>query len=157
MLNRTPHFYTCTPLGCLYLLRAALKSQLTPDIPPRLQPPVLSTQALLSETKTLVEGKTVAMCGVSNIVGMPLALLLKNLNATVTLCHVKTQNIAEEVRKADIVVTATRNAGYFKGEWFKEGAIAIDVGINEVWEQPNKNEGSSSSSSSAEEELGLNL
>lgn len=63
---------------------------------------------------------------------MPIALLLNKYNATISLCHSKTPNIEEYIRQADIVVTAVGKPEFFKGEWFKEGAIAIDVGINEV-------------------------
>ena len=81
-----------------------------------------------------LEGKRVTICGRSNIVGLPLALLFNKLNATVSLCHSKTSNIEEYVRQADIVVAAMGIPHFMKGEWFREGAIAIDVGINEVME-----------------------
>lgn len=79
-----------------------------------------------------LEGKKVTVCGRSNIVGMPLALLLNRKNATVSLCHSKTPDIEQYVRQADIFVAAVGQPAFFKGSWFKEGAIAIDVGINEV-------------------------
>jgi 5,10-methylene-tetrahydrofolate dehydrogenase/methenyl tetrahydrofolate cyclohydrolase len=79
-----------------------------------------------------LEGKKVTICGRSNIVGLPLALLLNKQNATVTICHSKTTEVEESVRAADIVVTATGQPHFFKGHWFKQGAIAIDVGINEL-------------------------
>ena len=81
-----------------------------------------------------MEGKRVTVCGRSNIVGMPLSLLLNKCNATVTICHSKTPNIEESVGQADVVVTAIGNPMYFKGDWFKPGSIAIDVGINELAE-----------------------
>ena len=63
---------------------------------------------------------------------MPLALLLNKKNATVSICHSKTPNIEEYVRQADIFVSAVGCPNFFKGEWLKEGAIVIDVGINEI-------------------------
>lgn len=87
------------------------------------------------------------MCGRSNIVGMPLALLLNRKNATVSLCHSKTPEIEEYVRQADIFVSAVGQPGFFKGAWFKEGAIAIDVGINEVETAADDTLSSSSSDS----------
>ena len=63
---------------------------------------------------------------------MPLALLLNKKNATVSICHSKTPNIEEYVRQADIFISAVGCPNFFKGEWLKEGAIAIDVGINEI-------------------------
>ena len=62
---------------------------------------------------------------------MPLALLLNKHNATVSICHSKTTNIEDYVKQADIFISAIGIPTYFKGEWFKEGCIAIDVGINE--------------------------
>jgi len=66
----------------------------------------LSEQAFFEQTRSLLEGKKVTVCGRSNIVGMPLALLLNKNNATVTLCHSKTHNVSECVKQADIVITA---------------------------------------------------
>jgi len=92
----------------------------------------LGVLALIQEVCPNIEGKRVTVCGRSNIVGLPLALLLNKHNATVTLCHSKTKNIQDYIRESDIVVTAVGSPYFFKGEWFKQGAIAIDVGINEV-------------------------
>lgn len=61
---------------------------------------------------------------------MPLALLLNKYNATVTLCHSHTINIQDFIKNSDIVITAIGKPEFFRGEFFKEGAIAIDVGIN---------------------------
>jgi len=82
-----------------------------------------------------LEGKRVTVCGRSNIVGLPLALLLNKHNATVSLCHSKTPFIEEYVKQADIFISACGAPQFFKGDWFKEGAIAIDVGINEIFTQ----------------------
>lgn len=59
-------------------------------------------------------------------------MLLNKQNATVTLCHSKTKNIQDYLKDSDIVITAVGSPQYFKGEWFKPGSIAIDVGINQV-------------------------
>ena len=68
---------------------------------------------------------------------MPLALLLNKMNATVSICHSKTPNIEDYVRQSDIFISAVGCPNFFKGEWLKEGAIAIDVGINEIlFEEP---------------------
>lgn len=70
--------------------------------------------------------------GRSNIVGKPVALLLLEADATVTICHRATMDLATEVRRADIVVAAAGKAGLVRGEWIKEGAVVIDVGINRL-------------------------
>lgn len=80
-------------------------------------------------------GKDVVVVGHSEIVGKPLALLLLNELATVTLCHIGTSKagkLAEHVSRADVVVVAVGVAGVVKGEWIKPGAIVVDVGINSV-------------------------
>ncbi len=68
--------------------------------------------------------------GRSNLVGKPLALLMTRENATVTLCHSKTQNLAEVCRRADILVSAAGKAGLVTGDMVKDGAVVIDVGMN---------------------------
>ena len=75
-------------------------------------------------------GKKAAVFGRSNIVGKPIAKLLLDKNATVTICHSKTKNIIEEARQADIIVSAMGQAKLVKKEWIKEGAVVIDVGMN---------------------------
>lgn len=77
-------------------------------------------------------GKQAVVIGRSNVVGKPAAALLLQKNATVTLCHSKTQNIADIVRQADIVVAAVGVPGFVKPEMVKEGAVIVDVGINAV-------------------------
>jgi methylenetetrahydrofolate dehydrogenase (NADP+)/methenyltetrahydrofolate cyclohydrolase len=64
------------------------------------------------------------------LVGKPVALLLQNANATVTMCHSKTRDLADEVRRADVVVAAIGKPELVKGDWIKDGAYVIDVGIN---------------------------
>lgn len=75
-------------------------------------------------------GKNCVVVGRSNIVGKPMALLLLNANATVTVCHSKTVDIASVTRAADILVVAVGRAGFITADMVKDGAIVIDVGIN---------------------------
>ena len=79
-----------------------------------------------------IKGKNAVVVGRSNIVGLPLSLLLLHNNATVTICHSKTKNLIEHTRKADILVAACGKRGLITGEHVKEGAIVIDVGIHKV-------------------------
>lgn len=76
------------------------------------------------------KGAKVAMVGASNLVGKPLAMLLTNMDATVTVCNVYTPDLATITREADIVILATGNAKLFGAEYFRNDAIVIDVGIN---------------------------
>ena len=90
---------------------------------------------LLKETGADLYGKEVVVVGHSEIVGKPLALLLLDKFATVTVCHIgtsKAQKLEEHVRKAEVLIVAVGKAGLIKGDWIKEGAIVIDVGINRV-------------------------
>ncbi len=77
-----------------------------------------------------IEGKNAVVIGRSNIVGKPLAQCLLSKNATVTICHSKTENINEITKKADIVIAALGKPGFLKADMIKDGAIVIDVGIN---------------------------
>lgn len=96
-------FIPCTPQGCVNMLEYAGID---------------------------VEGKDVVVIGRSNIVGRPVATLLTQKSATVTICHSKTKNIAEKTKMADIVIIAIGRAGFLTGDMIKEGAVVIDVGIN---------------------------
>ena len=96
----------CTPLGCMMLIT----DQLGPDL----------------------SGKEAIVIGRSNIVGKPMAQLLLAANATVTIAHSRTRDLSQRVRHADIVVAAVGRPEMVKGEWVKEGAIVIDVGINRI-------------------------
>jgi methylenetetrahydrofolate dehydrogenase (NADP+)/methenyltetrahydrofolate cyclohydrolase len=90
---------------------------------------------LLSSIGTILAGKEVVIVGHSEIVGKPLSLLLLDRLATVTVCHIGTSKagrLEEHVRKAEILIVAVGKAGLIKGEWIKEKAIVIDVGINRV-------------------------
>jgi len=98
-------FVPCTPLGCLMLLQDHLGD--------------------LSGLEAVVIGR-------SNIVGKPMAQLLTDANATVTIAHSRTRNLADVVRRADIVVAAVGRPEMVRGDWIKPGATVIDVGINRL-------------------------
>jgi methylenetetrahydrofolate dehydrogenase (NADP+)/methenyltetrahydrofolate cyclohydrolase len=95
----------CTPYGCLLLLKDRLGD---------------------------LAGKHAVVIGRSNIVGKPMAQLLLNESCTVTIAHSKTKDLPGEVRRADIVVAAVGRPEMVKGDWIKEGAVVIDVGINRI-------------------------
>jgi methylenetetrahydrofolate dehydrogenase (NADP+)/methenyltetrahydrofolate cyclohydrolase len=95
----------CTPLGCLMLLKDRLGD---------------------------LAGQRAIVLGRSNIVGKPMAQLLLRESCTVTIAHSKTRDLAEECRRADIVVAAVGKAEMVRGDWIKPGATVIDVGINRV-------------------------
>lgn len=85
---------------------------------------------LLEEYNIPLEGKNAVIIGRSNIVGKPMSQCLLNKNATVTICHSKTDNLKEFTKKADILVSAIGKAKFVTKDMVKEGAIVIDVGIN---------------------------
>jgi len=90
---------------------------------------------LLKESGVDLYGREVVVVGHSEIVGKPLSLLLLDKFATVTVCHIGTSKagkLEEHVRRAEVLVVAVGRAGIIKGEWVKEGAVVIDVGINRV-------------------------
>ena len=86
---------------------------------------------LLAEYKIDTKGKKAVVVGRSVDVGRPMAALMINADATVTVCHSKTENLADEMRKADILISAIGRAKFVKPEMLKEGAVLIDVGINQ--------------------------
>lgn len=90
-----------------------------------------SIKLLLSSTDT-VRGKDVVVIGHSEIVGKPIAFMLLNLGATVTVCHVDTQNLAEHTRKAEVVFVAVGKPGLLTGDMLHDDAIVIDIGINQI-------------------------
>lgn len=110
MKGREPEFIPATPYGCMVLLQEAEK--------------------LVSGFK--ISGSNAVVCGRSNIVGMPMSLLLVKADATVTIVHSRTRNIAEIIGKADIVIGAMGRAEMIKGAWLKEGAVCIDVATVKV-------------------------
>ena len=105
LMSGQPCFVPCTPLGVMKLLEAY-------DIP--------------------VRGKRAVVVGRSNIVGKPMALLLLAADATVTVCHSRTENLAEITREADILVAAVGRPNFITTDMVKPGAAVIDVGINRV-------------------------
>lgn len=104
------------------------KAKITPCTPS-------AVMELLKETGVALYGKDVVIVGHSEIVGKPLALLLLDRLATVTVCHIGTSQagkLEEHVKRAEILIVAVGKAGLIKGEWVKDGAVVIDVGINKV-------------------------
>ncbi len=85
---------------------------------------------LLERSGISIEGKHCVVVGRSNIVGKPMAMLLLHANATVTICHSRTQNLKEECKRADILIAAIGKADFFGADMVKEGAVVIDVGMN---------------------------
>jgi methylenetetrahydrofolate dehydrogenase (NADP+) / methenyltetrahydrofolate cyclohydrolase len=100
-----PGFVPCTPLGIV---------------------------RLLEEYKVPIEGKRAVVVGRSNIVGKPVAQLLLNRHATVTICHSRTKDLPEVCREADILIAALGKAQIVRGDWIKTGAAVVDVGINRL-------------------------
>ncbi|HEY59265.1 MAG TPA: bifunctional methylenetetrahydrofolate dehydrogenase/methenyltetrahydrofolate cyclohydrolase FolD [Anaerolineae bacterium] len=103
--GREPLFTPCTPTGIIYLLKQVLPS---------------------------LEGRQAVVIGRSNIVGMPVALLLVRENATVTICHSRTSDLPSVAKQADILVAAIGRPEMVRAKWVKPGAVVIDVGVNRV-------------------------
>ncbi|MBE7044343.1 MAG: bifunctional methylenetetrahydrofolate dehydrogenase/methenyltetrahydrofolate cyclohydrolase FolD [Ruminococcaceae bacterium] len=87
---------------------------------------------LIHESGIEVSGKECVVIGRSNIVGKPQAMLLLHENGTVTICHSRTKDLKETVKRADIVVAAVGKPNFITGDMIKEGAVVIDVGINRI-------------------------
>ena len=85
---------------------------------------------LLKEYEIEISGKNAVVIGRSPILGKPMAMMLLNENATVTICHSRTQNLADHIKKADIVVGAVGIPKFIKSEWIKDGSIVIDAGYH---------------------------
>jgi methylenetetrahydrofolate dehydrogenase (NADP+)/methenyltetrahydrofolate cyclohydrolase len=90
----------------------------------------LGVMRLLEEAAVDLKGARAVVVGRSVLVGKPMALLLLERHATVTMCHSRTKDLAAEVARADVVVAATGQAGLVRGEWIRPGAVVIDVGMN---------------------------
>jgi methylenetetrahydrofolate dehydrogenase (NADP+)/methenyltetrahydrofolate cyclohydrolase len=90
----------------------------------------LGALRLIDETGTPLKGKHAVVVGRSLLVGKPVAFLLLERHATVTICHSRTTDLGAEIRRADVVVAATGQAGLVRGEWIRPGAVVIDVGMN---------------------------
>ncbi|KAF3929461.1 hypothetical protein AA313_de0208590 [Arthrobotrys entomopaga] len=93
---------------------------------------------LLEESGVDLKGKNAVVLGRSDIVGSPVSYLLKNADATVTVCHSKTQNVEAIIKEADILVAAIGQPKFVKGEWLKPGAVVIDVGTNYIPDSTKK-------------------
>jgi methylenetetrahydrofolate dehydrogenase (NADP+)/methenyltetrahydrofolate cyclohydrolase/formyltetrahydrofolate synthetase len=93
---------------------------------------------LLEEAGVDIKGKNAVVLGRSDIVGSPVSYLLKNADATVTVCHSRTSDLPEVVRRADIVIAAIGKAQFVKGDWLKPGAVVIDVGTNFIPDDTKK-------------------
>jgi 5,10-methylene-tetrahydrofolate dehydrogenase/methenyl tetrahydrofolate cyclohydrolase len=106
MKGRKPMFVPCTPAGCI---------------------------ELLDRYGVDIEGKEAVVLGRSNIVGLPVSMLLLHRNATLTICHSRTQDLPATCRQADILIAAVGRPEMVKGDWVKPGAAVIDVGINQKW------------------------
>jgi len=104
MKGRDPLFIPCTPHGVIVLLQ---------------------------ESGVQLSGAEAVIVGRSNIVGLPVAMLLQKENATVTICHSRTKDLAEHTRRADILVAAIGRTEMISGDMIKPGAAVIDVGINQ--------------------------
>jgi methylenetetrahydrofolate dehydrogenase (NADP+)/methenyltetrahydrofolate cyclohydrolase len=87
---------------------------------------------MLNKSGIDLAGKEVVVVGRSNIVGKPVAFMCLQQNATVTLCHSKTRNLPEKISMADVLIAAVGKPEMIKGEWIKEGAVVVDVGVNRV-------------------------
>ena len=91
----------------------------------------LAIMSIIERYGIVVSGKDAVVIGRSPILGKPVAMMLLNADATVTVCHSKTQNLPEIIKRADIVVAAIGRAKFVKADWIKEGAVLIDAGYNE--------------------------
>jgi 5,10-methylene-tetrahydrofolate dehydrogenase/methenyl tetrahydrofolate cyclohydrolase len=106
MKGREPWFVPCTPAGCIELLvRSGVE----------------------------IEGADAVILGRSNIVGLPVSMLLLHRNASITICHSRSQDLPGICRRADILIAAVGRTEMVKGDWVKPGAAVIDVGINQKW------------------------
>ena len=113
MERREPLFIPCTPKGCF---------------------------ELLNRYNINVRGKNVVVIGKSNIVGMPMALLMMKHMATVTVCHIETKDITKHTKNADILIVGVGVPHLVKRNWVKEGVVIIDIGINTI-DDPTKKSG----------------
>jgi methylenetetrahydrofolate dehydrogenase (NADP+)/methenyltetrahydrofolate cyclohydrolase len=87
---------------------------------------------LLAHFKIPLEGRRAVVVGRSPILGKPLAMMLMNANATVTICHSRTQNLPDVVRQGDIVVGAVGKAEFIKGDWIKPGAVVVEGNVGDI-------------------------
>jgi methylenetetrahydrofolate dehydrogenase (NADP+)/methenyltetrahydrofolate cyclohydrolase/formyltetrahydrofolate synthetase len=97
-----------------------------------------AVMVLLQESGVDLKGKNAVVVGRSNTVGSPVSYLLKNADATVTVCHRLTEGLEDFIKRADVVVVAIGKPNYVKGEWLKPGAVVIDVGTNYIPDESKK-------------------
>lgn len=114
MKGRDPLFIPCTPYGCM---------------------------VLLEESGINLKGAEAVIVGRSNIVGLPMAMLLQKADATVTICHSRTKDLTAHLKRADVVIAAIGRAEMIRGEQLKPGVVVIDVGINRIAD-PSRKSGS---------------
>jgi methylenetetrahydrofolate dehydrogenase (NADP+)/methenyltetrahydrofolate cyclohydrolase len=112
LVSNRPGLVACTPAGCMEILR---------------------------RNNINIEGANAVVLGRSDIVGKPMALLLLHANATVTICHSKSRDLPEIIRRAEILVAAIGRAGFVQPDWIKAGAAVIDVGTNKVTDAAEAN------------------
>lgn len=105
LITGKPVFQPCTPYGIMVMLK---------------------------ESGIDLTGKEVVVVGRSNIVGKPVAFMCLQQHATVTLCHSKTRNLPDKIKMADVLIAAVGKPEMIKGDWIKEGAVVIDVGVNRL-------------------------
>ena len=113
MERRNPLFIPCTPKGCFELLR---------------------------RYNITIKGKHVVVIGKSNIVGLPISLLMMKEMATVTVCHIETTDIMKHTQMADILIVGVGVPHMVRREWVKEGVVIVDIGINTI-KDPSKKKG----------------
>ncbi len=106
LMQGVPHFVSCTPLGCMEMLKDIGMADL--------------------------RGKHAVVIGRSNLVGKPMAMLLLHANATVTICHSGTKDLEAVTRQADVLVAAVGKAQFLRASMVKPGAVVLDVGINRL-------------------------
>lgn len=112
MKGREPLFIPCTPAGCM---------------------------VLLAEAGVNLRGAEAVIVGRSNIVGLPMAMLLQKADATVTICHSRTRDLRDHLRRADVVVAAIGRPEMITGDMLKPGTAVIDVGINRIEDATHHN------------------
>ena len=111
MKGREPSFAPATPSGCMELLK---------------------------EAGVDLNGANAVVLGRSNIVGLPMAMMLVKANATVTICHSRTRDIAEILQNADVIIAAIGRPNFVKAEWLNQNAVVIDVGTNRIDDPSDK-------------------
>ena len=110
--NQDVQFSSCTPRGCI---------------------------ELMDEYNIRLRGRNITIIGSSNLVGLPLSIMLLHKGATVTICNINTRDIREHIKHADILITCCGVPHIVKADWVNEGTVIIDIGINKVEDSSKKN------------------